>query len=489
MVSSNAIIPLYEYQKAYINDRSRFKFELWCRQAGKDFVTSLGAVLDAHERKTDWVMLGAGEGQTQEWINQARVHAQAIDAAAKLISGREEGTDGKDYLKLELRFPNGARILGLPANPRTARGHSANVILNEFAFHQDSRQIWRAVFPTVTRGYRLVIITTPNGKNNKAYDMWIADNGYAKHQITIHDAIAQGLVLRNEEGKPCTPEELKHALADDEAWAQEYLLEFLDEVSAWLTYELISQVEAAECVKTPPWVGELINMAEMLFKIHVRSGKEPPVTPEDAMKNILAPVLSGELYLGMDIARTRDLSVIWLDQKVNTVLAAEAVIELRKAPFFVQKFILGALLSLPNLRRACLDQSGLGRQLAEEAQLKYGAHKVEGIDFTAANKEALAVLIKQQFEDKLVRIPSDPAIRASLHSVKRYQTATGNFRFDAERTDKTGHADHFWAKALSSQAATSVGPAIDIGRDPEPQEMRHERKGLLARMMQMGRAR
>ncbi len=458
-MASKTPIVLTEYQKDLIRDKSRARYDLICRQGGKDFAESLMAVLDCHERKTGWVVLCAGEGQTRNFIEQATVHAKAIDALAELISGHEKGEDGKEYLKMELRFPSGSYLRGLPANPRTSRGHHANLILNEFAFHQDSKAIWAGAFPTITRGYKLRIITTPNGKSNKSYELWQADNGYVKKKTNIYDALAQGLDLRDEEGKPTTADELKRLLSDDEAWAQEYELEFLDEVSAWLTYELISQVEAAECVKTPDWVGELIRIAEEIYRIYVKSGQEPPAGSIEAARDVLAGILTGELYLGMDIARTRDLSVIWLDQKVNNVLAAEAVIELRKTPFFVQKFVLGALLSLPNLRRSCLDQSGIGRQLAEEAQLKYGAHKVEGIDFTAANKEALAVLIKQQFEDKLARIPSNGAIRASLHSVKRYQTATGNFRFDAERTDKTGHADHFWAKALSSQAASNaIGP-------------------------------
>ena len=32
------------------------------------------------------------------------------------------------------------------ANPDTARGFSANVFLDEFAFHKDSREIWKALF-------------------------------------------------------------------------------------------------------------------------------------------------------------------------------------------------------------------------------------------------------------------------------------------------------------------------------------------------------
>ena len=40
--------------------------------------------------------------------------------------------------------------------------------------------------------------------------------------------------------------------------------------------------------------------------------------------------------------------------------------------------------------------------------------------------------------------------------------------FRSERTEATGHADHFWAKALAVQAGTkATGPAAYGGEDPE----------------------
>ena len=168
----------------------------------------------------------------------------------------------------------------------------------------------------------------------------------------------------------------------------------------------------------------------------------------------------GDLYLGFDIGRKKDLSVIWLDQKVNGILRTAAVIELKRQPFFVQEQVLHTLLALKNMRRACIDETGIGAQLAEGAQDLYGRTKVEAVTFTVANKESLATGLKQNFEDHGSQIPADTNIRNSLHSVKRFATTTGHFRFDAERTDATGHADHFWAKALSVQASTTAKTTV-----------------------------
>ena len=66
------------------------------------------------------------------------------------ITGRQDQDAG--YKALEVAFPSGSRITALPANADTARGFSANVFLDEFAFHADSRKIWAALFPVISKG-------------------------------------------------------------------------------------------------------------------------------------------------------------------------------------------------------------------------------------------------------------------------------------------------------------------------------------------------
>lgn len=69
---------------------------------------------------------------------------------------------------LKVQLPGGSKITALPANPDTARGFSANVLLDESAFHQDSRAIWKVLFPVISKpGLKLRVISTPNGKGNK----------------------------------------------------------------------------------------------------------------------------------------------------------------------------------------------------------------------------------------------------------------------------------------------------------------------------------
>jgi phage FluMu gp28-like protein len=421
MASPNPAIPLYDYQARWINDTARFKIGMWSRQAGKSFATSLEAVLDAVPRKTRWVFLSAGERQSKELMATAQMHARAINMATDYLEDRFRADDGTEYKQLEIVFPNGSRIIGLPANPNTARGHSAHILLDEFAFHQDSRAIWRALFPTVTRGYKIRIISTPQGKQNKFYELWSGNPRYSTHVLTIYDAVAQGLELRDEEGLPCTPEDLREALGDEDAWQQEYLCQFLDEATAFLTYELIGEAEAQQ------------------------------ITDDDA-------VTGGPVYAGVDIGRKRDLTVFWAVEEVGDVCWTRRLIELERRPFSEQREVIFAEIARLTPRRVCFDETGLGMQLAEEAQRRFGTYTVEPVTFTLAVKEDLAVTLRRRFEDHQVRIPVDRRIREDLHSVKRVVTSAGNIRFDAERS-ADGHADRFWALALALHAgARPAGP-------------------------------
>jgi len=477
---SDPAIRLTEYQKNWVNDRSRFKIGAITRQGGKSFGTSLEAVLDCLEAVTTWVFLSAGERQSKELMGKAAMHARATGKAIKEMESEFWVDKDTRYKQLEIVFPNGSRIIGLPANPDTARGWSANILLDEFALHRDSREIWKSLFPTVTRGYKIRMISTFKGKTDKFYELFFGAptlqtytgdeyehvgerGGWSKHFIDIYQAVRMGLDLVDDEGKPIEPEDLRLALNDDDAWQEEFECIPSDEVSAFLTHELISAVEDVKLEKEPVWAGKLIAAAEANY-LEFKRTKVRPALPLDVLSKI---EFLGELFVGMDIGRKKDLSVIWLDQKVDTFLQTAAVIELKRQPFFVQEQVLHAILSRKEFRRACIDETGIGAQLAEGAQDLFGSYRVEGIPFTAESKETLAVGLKQNFEDRGSQIPSDNVIRSSLHSVKKFATTTKHFRFDAERTDATGHADHFWAKALSTQAGSSNVQAACAGTDPE----------------------
>jgi len=423
---------LHPYQRRWLDDDSRFKIEMFSRQSGKTYTSTLEIAEDIiraelEKHRTRWVILSRGERQAREAMEEGlKQHLRAYGAAFEAFETDFRLADATSCKSLEVVMAHGSRVTALPANPDTARGFSANVFLDEFAFHADSRKIWAALFPVVSRsGLRLRVVSTPNGKGNKFYELMTADDstGWSKHVVDIYQAVADGLD-RDIDG-------LRAALNDPDAWAQEYELHWLDEASAWLSYDLINAMESD------------------------RAG-----LPENCT--------GGPVYVGVDIGRRHDLFVIWVLEEVGDVLWTREIIERRGATFAEQDALLDDVFARYRVLRCCMDQTGMGEKPVEDAQNRHGTSRVEGVLFTAANKLALATVGKQAFEDRRIRIPmQNEPLRADLHKLQKVSSPTGAPRFVAE-SDSGGHADRAWACFLAINAASTPGGILpDFAAPPK----------------------
>jgi phage FluMu gp28-like protein len=136
---------------------------------------------------------------------------------------------------------------------------------------------------------------------------------------------------------------------------------------------------------------------------------------------------------------------------------------------------------IPYMQRVCLDYTGLGIGWGDDAQDKFGKYRVECVTFTNSVKESMAYAFRGKFEDKKIRIPFNPKVRADLRAIKKTTTAAGNIRFVAERTTE-GHADRFWGGALAVCAAgngsvSAAGETVDDDVDIYlPESMNHRRR-------------
>ncbi len=439
---------LLPYQNTWVWDDSMGLVWEKSRQVGGTFTLALKAVYETLRSKRP-IESVYGSASARQVKKAGREMKKFIKFFNIVTEGMFEDVKTNSE---QIVFP-GDRIINLvPSNPDTIAGFSGNVYLDEFALHQDDRAIWKAVFPTITRGFKIRIISTHRGRKTKFFEL-TNNPAYSHHKTTIRDAVNQGLILKNEEGRIITPDMLRAMLNDDQVWLEEYMVEPQDETTAWLTHALIAGVEEERLDPRPEWAGALVEDAAEAARGYRLNKRLPEWWAERARKHTaFLAGLEDPLDLGMDIGRTRDLSVIWLLRRGSMYRPTVAVIEMKKQPFRVQRLVLNALLPhVVRSGRACIDKSGIGTQLAEEAEEEFGS-KVEGITFNNANNEALAIGLKDRVEDFGILIPKDEDIRRSLHSIKKTLTSTGKARFDAERSEATGHADHFWALALAVHA-------------------------------------
>ena len=162
------------------------------------------------------------------------------------------------------------------------------------------------------------------------------------------------------------------------------------------------------------------------------------------------PIGNGDLYLGMDIGRKKDLTVFWLAEDVAGILITRVVKALHKQRFKTQEDTLDEFVRMKNFRRACIDETGIGCQLVERAKERHGS-VIEGVTFSGPVKEQMATAMRSSMEDSNYRIPDEQFVIADLRKIKKVVTAAGNVRFEGDR-DEDGHADRFWAAALCREA-------------------------------------
>lgn len=416
---------LLPYQRDWLADRSRFKIGCWARQTGKSFTTAAESVTDCLLRKTTWVTLSAGERQALEWMLKAREWAEAYRVA---LEDYQELRDSAEALlkSAEIRWPNGSRLIAIPANPATARGYSANLTLDEFAFHENPRAIWGAIYPSISNPlkgeFRVRIVSTPNGVGNKFSDLWHDPGKWSKHLIDIDTAARRGL--------PINVAELRAGMADPELWAQEYECQFLDSSAVLLPYDLIGKCESDQAGA---------SVAPEFWDV---SGGNP-------------------VFCGLDFGRSRDLTVCWTFERVGDVLATREVLELRGVDTPKQVEMLR-----PRIRRAgriSVDYTGPGVGLGDYLVKEFGEYhaerhtygRVELVTFTQQSKVEMFSKLRMAFDGLKLRIPIAREIREDLHSVHRVPLPGGGVTYRAPHSNEArdGHADRCTALALALRAA------------------------------------
>ncbi len=406
---------LLPYQKTALRgvESKRFSVLMWARQTGKSFLVSYYAIKRCIELSGHRVVvISPSERQSKELLDKVKRHVLALKLAGV------EFFEDTEVFQLEARFPNGSKIVALPSKPETVRGFTGDVIMDETAFFDKGFEVYQAVFPTITRSgnYKLVAISTPRTKKDLFYHLWhIAQQdtqNWFSYKLTIYDAVKNGLNI--------DPEELKAGIRNELAWRSEYLCEFIDDEDVLLPYEVIQSCE------------------------------------EDGVEVSDLRLLRGDIYTGIDIGRRKDLTVISILEKLGSVFYLRRLEVLQGLPFSEQLRIIDHIASFS--RRVAIDETGIGMQMAEELQKRWGEVKVQRVYFTAKVKEELAERLKAVFVDKLIRIPPDNDLREDLHSVKRVITDKGNIRYEGHTED--GHADRFWSLALALYSAKDTTKEI-----------------------------
>lgn len=447
------------FQSKWIKDESRIKLMEKSRQIGISWATAYGVDERAAAqgaRFDEWIS-SRDDIQARLFIEDCKLWAGIMGMAAKDL-GEVVIDAEKKVSAYVLQFASGRRIHSMSSNPDAQAGKRGSRVLDEFALHADQRKLWAIAYPGITWGGSMEVISTHRGSysffNGLIREAREKNNPkrISMHRVTLQDALDQGFLFKLQQALPADAEQqdmdeasyfdfTKNGAADAESFDQEYQCIPADDDAKFLEYGLIT---ACEYSGGTDW----------------QRGLEGP--------------FQGRLFCGVDIGRKKDLTVLWVVEKLGDVFYTRHVETMEKMRKSDQEKVLWPWFAICD--RICIDATGLGIGWADDAQDKFGPTRVEAVTFTGQVKEALAYPLKGAMEDRTLRIPEDPVIRSDLRKVQKVVTAAGNIRFVAESTPD-GHADRFWALALAIQAADSPGGPVHVASRPQRNSLREQLQG------------
>lgn len=436
----------------------------WSRQVGKSYTLAAWAVDRLLKNPGRLVtVLSNSRANGQEFVLKCQEVCRKLGQAMEMESNNaalDQRTDISEDMKYdmmrgEVRITvegQVGRILVLAANPRTARGFSGDLILDEFAFHENSQAIWEAAEPIISSNpdFLCRIASTGNGKRNMFYQL-ISEGRIPYYRVRRSDAWAarEIKIYSAVTGKEITPAQARAEASDKRAYDQNYECTFNDENSALLTQELINAAQRD---------GVLIEDQQWSEATLIR----------------LATSTIGDLFLGQDVGRNRDLSVQCVLEMIGQAYRIVAMLRMENMRLPAQRAELKKIATLPKFRRGEIDMTGIGLGLVEFAQDKPWGRKIHGVNF--GSSEAISKKLKADgkkgdkarvtelmatdmlgvFEDRRIEIPMDPTLRDSLRKPEKIVSPGGRVSIAATRDD-AGHADEFWAVALAIRASLKKG--------------------------------
>lgn len=456
-------IELDFWQDDFIRNRNRYISLLKSRQTGFSFVVAIKGLVKALDpARTQYTkqFVSYNEEDAQEKIRYARQFYDSIPNRYKKKLVHQTAT----MLEFEdVGSKTTSRLISLPCRP--PRGKNGDVCLDEFAIYLPrlSKEIYTAAsFCTLRRGC-IEVGSTPLGTIGKFYEICTNRESYPNFDRYFIPWWYAKVMCKDVRGAVQFAKEMETAERVErfgtdrlislfqnstlEDFQQECECVFIDSSASYISLELIyanTPGRREEDIPTNIEKDEDYFAAKRDVEIHCFKDAD------ELILNYSPEKYGSSLFMGLDIGRTSDATVFYIIGVINGKKRSVLRHEMRNADFDAQTAVLNKLMENLPIYRCCIDDGGIGRNLAENAHKRYG-ERAELYHFDLQSKEILAMGVRTGLERREYELDNDRDFHAQIHSIKRTPSSGGSFRYDAERNEK-GHADSFWAWALASYA-------------------------------------
>lgn len=447
------------FQLQFLNNSSRFTIDDKSRQVGWSFTAALDAFCDSRITPGNpYIFVSINQDEAKEKIRYLRAILAATDVPLRPKRLKVDA-------QTEIEFDDGTRFISHPCRP--VRGKpQARIYLDELAHypHELDRMIYTAALPATTKGGYIRIGSSPLGAKGLFWEIMEEKlrkfPGFTRRYLPWWDVHA--LCKNRQQARVLAPGMPTHdrvstfgtqALIEIfenmflEDFEQEYECAWVDETTAWITWEVIAR-----------------NQKPDLLYWHAHNVDEALAMIPDIAKACTEAKIEEVLCGGIDVGREKNLTEMVVNGKSTSgQLPVRFIISLDRVEFAQQKACFVEVIRRLPFTQVLVDRNGLGMQLAEDLQRETG--KAQGVDFTNATKELWAVEARVQAEAGNAPLPMDRELAYQIHSIKKTITAAKNNVFDTERNEKH-HADQFWAWALSLWAARTIESQAEFGSNP-----------------------
>lgn len=371
-----------------------------------------------------WYM-GYDLEMAREFIDTCAFWARAFGIAAEAADEEIFEDDGEKVQAFRIRFASGFKVVALPSVPRALRGKQGLVIIDEAAFHKDLAEVLKAALALLMWGGQVVVVSTHDGVANP-FNLLLEDVRAGRRKgetitITFAEAIEAGLYER---------------------------------------IALSAGVKGRQILGKSEWIADIRDTygddAEEELDCVPKAGSGSWLSPQDLSAcqhdDAGKPELyqGGLVYMGRDVARRRDLSVIHGYELVGDILWLRWRWLGRAASFATQDQAAAEIILAGRMAAYWIDQTGMGEKVVEDEQGRYGSTRVHGELLTGPSRLDLATSLKDRVERIAIRVPKDPALMTDWRAIKKKGGAGGAISLV---NDGDVHADEFWAGALACRAA------------------------------------
>ena len=416
----------FSYQEQFIRlfEQNQFTAARWCRQSGKTFIISALLLWYAVTHPNTAIgVVGPSWRQTKRILQRisSLVHKLPKDTALK-------------PQRTQISFANGSSIEAFPNNPETIRGPTLHVVYaDEFNFVANDQELYDAILYT---------LGTTNGKFVCSSTPWHSDSIFFK--IFNHKDFSDFRTLHVPVEKATEPngplklgiiQKIKTQMGDDPSrWRREMEAEWAEDDDVWLNQSLI-----ASCIGTEKTCGTQLQ----LYSCDVNQ--------------------KGEFYAGLDLAQTKDYSVLAVIEVLNGKLYLWHLKIFGQPTLYAS--VLGYIKALQDrwggFMKIRVDTTREGPSIISD-MANAGIDNAEGVCFSVPRKSEMASLLKQRMANHQLYYPLlswERPYRGEICNelnIERYQ-----IRKDANLGyyhPMGTHDDVFWSLALAVYATSEMQP-------------------------------